>query len=436
MKKDRALLEAQERGQDQLVQAVYRNTNLWIVFGVALIAVLRADSIAPAFPGLTQTLHLSSESVGLLISVFALPSVFLTPILGVMADRWGRKRVLVPALALFGLAGGACSLARSFDLLLALRFLQGVGAAPLSMLNITLIADLYAGDERTGPSRKATQLPGRSGRSGDERTTAMGYNAAFRSVGSTLFPILGGALATLGWYYPFALALLAIPVAIWVGLALKYPEPENHQGLGEYLGQAWRSLHDQEIVGLFVAGCVVFVTMFGAYLAYLPFLMEARFSASSPVIGLMMSGRSVVNALIASQLGRLTRLWSASTLLKVSFVLYALAFVMIPAAPSLWVMAAATLILGTAEGLYWPSSQALLGSLAPAEHRAGFMALNDTVLKLGQTLGPLLMGGAFGLWKTQGVFALAAALSLATALLLVALARPRGRRLAGERETL
>jgi ACDE family multidrug resistance protein len=387
----------------------------WIVFSVALIAVLRADSIAPAFPGLTQALHLSSESVGLLLSVFALPSVFLTPVLGVVADRWGRKRVLVPALALFGLAGGACSLARSFDLLLVLRFLQGVGAAPLSMLNITLIADLYTGDERT---------------------TAMGYNAALRSTGSTIFPILGGALATLGWYYPFALSLLAIPVAIWVGLALDHPRPENRQGLGQYLSQAWRSLHDREIVGLFVAGCVVFVTMFGAYLAYLPFLLEGTFGASSLAIGLMMSGRSIVNALIASQLGRLTRLLTASTLLKVSFVLYALAFVMIPVAPSLWMMAIATLILGTAEGLYWPSSQALLGSLAPAEHRAGFMSLNDTVLKLGQTLGPLLMGGAFGLWATQGVFALAAALSLATALLLVALAGPRGRRLAGKREAL
>ena len=77
----------------------------WIVFGVALIAVLRAYSIAPAFPGITQTLHLPSGSVGLLIAVFALPSVFLTPVLGVMADRWGRKHVLVPALALFGLAG-------------------------------------------------------------------------------------------------------------------------------------------------------------------------------------------------------------------------------------------------------------------------------------------------------------------------------------------
>lgn len=403
------------REQDQSVQAGYQNTNLWIVFGIALIAVLRADSIAPAFPDITETFRLSPRSVGLLITVFALPSVFLTPILGVMADRWGRKRVLIPSLALFGLAGGACFLARSFNVLLVLRFFQGVGAASLSMLNITLIADLYANDERT---------------------TAMGYNAAIRSVGSTVFPILGGVLATLGWTYPFALSLLAIPMGILVSLTLKNPEPKSRQRLGQYLNQAWRSLKNREVIAVFATGCIVFVTMYGAYLAYFPFLLDGTFGASPLVIGLMVSGRAIVNALIASQLGRMTRFFSEGTLLIASFVLYALVFVMIPLVPKLWVMAIVTLFLGTAEGLYWPSSQALLGNLAPIEHRAGFMALNDTVLKLGQTLGPLLMGGAFVLWGTKGVFHLAAAFSLATAVLLATLTGLHDSSFAGKRQRI
>ncbi len=111
-------------------------------------------------------------------------------------------------------------------------------------------------------------------------------------------------------------------------------------------------------------------------------------------------------------------------------------FVTIPLVPSLWVMAIVTLFLGTAEGLYWPSSHALLGSLAPIEHRAGFMALNDTALKLGQALGPLLMGGAFVLWGTEGVFYLAAALSLATAVLLATLTGLHDSASAGKRQRI
>ncbi len=397
--------EADERRPDQPRPPVYQDANLYIVFGVALMAVLRADSITPAFPDIRRTLHLSSESVGLLITVFALPSVLLTSALGILADRWGRKRILVPSLVLFGLAGGACSLARNFDLLLVLRFLQGIGAASLSMLNITLIADLYTGNDRTA---------------------AMGYNATVRSIGSTTFPILGGALAMLGWHYPFALSLLAIPVGGLALLALRNPEPRNHQGFGHYLGRTWRSLGHREVMGLFIAGCVVFITMFGAYLTYFPFLLKDTFGASALVIGLMVSGRSVVNALVASQLGRMSRIFAESTLLKASFVVYALVFAIIPVVSSMWVMVAVTILLGIAEGLYWPSNHALLGKLAPMEHRAGFMGINDTVLKLGQTLGPLLMGAVFGLWGIRGTFYIAAVLSLVTFVLVTVAVQLQG----------
>jgi len=399
-------LEVNESKPGKPKKPVYLDTNLQIVFGVALMAVLRADSITPAFPDIVRALHLSSQSVGLLITVFALPSVFLTPVLGILADRWGRKRILVPSLMLFGLAGGACSLVRDFDLLLMLRFLQGIGAASLSMLNITLIADLYTGDECTA---------------------AMGYNAAVRSVGSTVYPIIGGALAMLGWYYPFTLSLLAIPVGLFVLFALRNPEPGSDQGFGQYLSQTWRSLKSWNVVGLFAAGCVVFITMFGAYLTYFPFVLEDAFGTAPFVIGLMVSGRSVVNALIASQLGRMTSVCAESTLLKASFVLYALVFVMIPLASNLWAVVILTVILGTAEGLYWPSNHTLLGRLAPMEHRAGFMSINDMILKLGQTLGPLLMGAVFGVWGASGTFYAAAGFSLATFVLTAIMIETAGR---------
>jgi MFS family permease len=370
------------------------------------VAVLRADSITPAFPDIGQVFHLSSDHVGLLITVFALPSVFLAPVLGVLADRWGRKRILVPSLMLFGLAGGACSLARDLQLLLALRFLQGIGAASLSMLNVTLVADLCKGDACTA---------------------AMGYNATVRSVSSTLFPLIGGALATLGWYYPFALALLAIPVGLLVLLALENPEPRSDRDFWEYVGSAWLGLKNWQVAGLFTAGCVVFVTMFGGYLTYFPFLLAGSFGTSAVTIGLLVSGRSVVNAVMASQLGRMTKLCSASTLLKASFVLYALAFVVIPLVRRLWMMVIVTVLLGMAEGLYWPSNHSLLGQLAPLEHRAGFMAINDMVLKVGQTLGPLLMGAVFGLWGIGGVFRVAAALSSVTFVLTTVVVRPQWR---------
>ena len=65
---------------------VYQNKNLQITFAVSLMAVLGVSSITPAFPRIAQALNISPQSVGLLITVFTLPSVILGPFLGVLAN--------------------------------------------------------------------------------------------------------------------------------------------------------------------------------------------------------------------------------------------------------------------------------------------------------------------------------------------------------------
>ncbi|HUW96094.1 MAG TPA: MFS transporter, partial [Anaerolineae bacterium] len=173
--------------------AVYRDTNLQIIFGVTLMAVLGVSSITPAFPRIVEELNITPQAVGSLITVFTLPGVFLTAVLGILADQFGRKRILVPALLIFATAGSACAFARDFELLLLLRFLQGVGAAGLGAINLTIIGDLYTGQERT---------------------EAMGCNSSVLSVGTASYPAIGGILATVGWFYPFLLPLAAIPVTL------------------------------------------------------------------------------------------------------------------------------------------------------------------------------------------------------------------------------
>lgn len=366
---------------------LYRDPNLLIVFGVTLMAVMGVASVTPAFPRIGRAFNLSSRAVANLITVFTLPGVFLTPVLGVLADRWGRVRILFPSLIVFGLAGGACSLTREFDLLLALRFVQGIGAAALSVLYITLIGDLY---------------------SGQERTTAMGYNASVLSVGTAGYPAIGGALATLGWHYPFALSVLAIPLGIAVLFTLENPEPRQDQGLRTYLFAAWESIRDPQAVGLFGLSLLTFLIIYGAYLTYLPFLMEEAFQSSPFVIGVTMSAMSLATAATSSLLGRLVNVWSEKTLLQVSCIFYALALLAIPRFPSVWSLWIPVILLGIAQGLSIPNLQTLMAGLAPIEHRGAFMAVNGVSLRLGQTLGPPMMGAVFGVWGVRGAFYAAA----------------------------
>lgn len=200
----------------------------------------------------------------------------MTPVLGVLADRHGRKKILVPSLMLFGIAGGACAFAPNFNILLFLRLLQGIGAASLGSLNATIIGDLY---------------------SGEECTTALGYNASILSIGVAGYPVIGGALALVGWHYPFILPVFAIPIGLVVLFSLKSPEPRNEQSLREYLENALQSMENREVIVLSVGSIVTFIILYGSYLTYFPLLIGATFGSSTFVIGLIMSSVALTTAL-------------------------------------------------------------------------------------------------------------------------------------------
>jgi ACDE family multidrug resistance protein len=393
---------ATETKRDEGVSRVYKDRNLHVLWGVTLMAVLGTSSITPAFPTIVRELGVSSGQVGLLITVFTLPGIVMTPLLGVLSDRYGRKKILVPALLLFGIAGGACAFARDFNVLLALRFFQGMGAAALGTLNVTVIGDIY---------------------DGRERSSALGYNSSVLSAGTASYPAIGGLLATFGWFYPFALPLAAIPIAIVVLFSLHNPEPRNDDRLGDYFGSVWENLHDREVFGLIGASLLTFIVLFGPQISYLPILMNARFDAPSYVIGAVLSSASVTTALTSTQLGRLTRRFSEKGLLKVAFVLYAIALIVVAFTPSLPLLVLPAVLFGVAQGINLPNVFSLLNAHAPTENRGAFMATNGMSLRAGQTIGPLFMASAAGTLGLTGAYLTAAGLALFAFLLVLALVR-------------
>jgi MFS family permease len=362
---------------------VYQELNFQIVCAVTLIAVLGVSSVTPAFPKLATVLNINPKDLGLLVTVFTLPAFILGPIIGVVADRWGRKKILIPSLFLFAIAGTACAFARDFNLLLFLRLLQGIGAASLLSLSITLIGDLYTEDRRT---------------------TAMGYSASISSVGTATYPIIGGALATMGWYYPFILPIFAIPIGLLVLFVLKNPEPRGDRNLQEYLRNAVKVLQNRQLFGLFIASAANFVFLYGAYVTYLPQLINDTFKAPPTVIGLLLSSVSVAITITSAQLGRLARRFPATNLISASYILYALAMLIVPFVPNIWLLLIPSTIFGIGLGIGFPSIQTLLADLAPREYLATIISVNGTFFGLGQTLGPLLMGYAFSFCGINSVF--------------------------------
>ena len=80
------------------------------------MAVMGVASISPAFPRVIKAFDIEPHKIAWLITVFTVPGVVLTPITGILADRLGRKKVLIPSLFLFAIAGTACGFAKNFEI--------------------------------------------------------------------------------------------------------------------------------------------------------------------------------------------------------------------------------------------------------------------------------------------------------------------------------
>jgi len=380
-----------DKEEKKYKKKIYLDTNLQIIFGITLTYIMGVSSITPAFPKIVKELNISARDVGLLIAVFSFPGILLTPFLGVIADRWGRKRIIIPSLMLFGIAGGLCFFVRDFKLLLILRLIQGAGAASLGSLTVTIIGDLY--------SRK-------------ELVAAMGYNSSVRSIGSASYPAIGGALAMMGWHYPFILPVIAIPIGFLVLFNLKTPEPENEVHIREHLNIVWKKLGNRQVIGLLVISIIIFVMLFGSYMTCFPLLLGNSFGLSSLIIGLIMAGVSLIAAFTSSQLSKIIKLFSKKTILKISFILYALALSIIPLISRPWLFFIPVIIFGVAHGMNIPVIQALFSEAAPLKYRATFMSVSGMTFRVGQTLGPLLMGIVISIWGIGGAFYAGAGLSI------------------------
>lgn len=381
-----------------------RDKNLRIVFGVTMMVVLGVASVAPAFPKLIAAFaDVTQENIGLVVTLFTLPGALLTPVMGVLADRYGRKQVLAPSLALFGLAGLACAFAPSYDSLLWLRVVQGFGAAALGALNVTIIGDLY---------------PGRT------RTLAMGLNAGVISVSVAFYPLVGGLLGELSWRLPFMLPVLALPLA-WLVLAkLETPTPDTRrEGLKHYLRSTWAGIQDRRVLGIFLATFTAFVVVYGPFLTYMPVHLSEAFKGGPSVIGAIMASAALVTAIVAAQLGKLAQRYGEKRLLLISFPFYALGSAGMAWMPGPYWFFFPVLFLGLAQGLSLPGSTSLLAELAPMEKRGAFMAVNGTVLRLGQTASPIAMAFAFSIGGMNGVFYAGAAIAVVVGLLLPRLMR-------------
>lgn len=118
-----------------------------ISLGVATI-IVDSTIVNVAIPSIVADLGITSTRVQWVQESYTLVFAALLLAFGTLADRWGRRRMLVVGIALFALSSVAASLAATGDLLIASRVVQGVGGAMVLPSTLSLINATFRGKER------------------------------------------------------------------------------------------------------------------------------------------------------------------------------------------------------------------------------------------------------------------------------------------------
>jgi DHA1 family tetracycline resistance protein-like MFS transporter len=344
---------------------------LWPLLAAGFVTAFGAHAIAATLGRYAAGRHASLLQLGLLLALYDGAEVFLKPAFGALADRIGPRPVLLGGLVAFAAASAAFVAAGNPDALAATRLAQGAAAAAFSPAASTLVA-------RLSPTRQQGRWFGSYG--------------AWKGLGYTLGPLLGGALIALGGFaLLFAtLAALALAVAAWAAAAVPASPPlpkarETLLGLARRLSQP---AFVQPTIALAAATAALsvgvgFLPVRGAAAGLGPLATGAAVSllAASAALIQPRAGRAYDTGRLPGPLGTGIGLGLAAA----GFTVAALF-----AGPAALVLAAVAIGAGT--GIVTPLGFAALAAVAPAGRLGQTMGAAEVGRELGDAGGPLLTG--------------------------------------------
>jgi MFS family permease len=359
-----------------------KDANLQIVLGVAFMAVTGGGLVAPLLPSLIDPLGATKESIGLLLSIFTLFVVIFTPVLGGLSDKVGRKKVLVPAILLYGVAGMTIAFTTNFTFILILRALQGLAVAGMASLAITIIGDLYEGKERI---------------------QAVGYRSSAHSISFAVSPFAAGAVASLGLFYPFLLYALSIPLGIFAFVKLRLPHIKNEHTFVEYLQAIYLVLKNKKTLSVFYSSFHIFIILY-VLLIFIPILLSEKYNFSPFYIGIYLSIFFIVAAIVSSYVGKFMHRCREQILIIGGFSVAGLSMLLVPFIDSHIALILVLALWAVGYGVAFPVIYTLATVLTPPHLRAGVVSGVLTTTYLGATASPIIFTAVLKLSNLNTVF--------------------------------
>ncbi|MGF1666605.1 MAG: MFS transporter [Acidimicrobiia bacterium] len=341
-----------------------------------MIVMLGQGIVAPVLPLFAETFNVGLVAIGATMSAFALARMVLNTPLGLASDRVGRKQLLVggPLVVAVGMVGSG--LAPSIGVLIAWRFVAGVGLAMYMTGAMAFLADIAT------PDRRARFL---------------GTNQAALQLGVSVGPAIGGLMAELyGLRTPFWVVTgFAMTAAAYSALRLPETLKVREPGVstkGRNRGAVKVLFRSRAYTSILLVVMIIFLTRGTARASLLPLQGSSEFGLGAGEIGLILSGMEAINLLTLPLTASLADRFNRRFLIIPALVGMTIALSVFAAGNTLtWFLVAAGL-QAIATSIAGPAPADFAADTAPAEARGLAFGIYRPAGDFGLFIGPLVLG--------------------------------------------
>ena len=378
-----------------------KNDKQWAIISLAsvpLIMTLGNSMLIPILPVMEKKLEISTLQSSYIITMYSVVAIFFIPLAGYLSDRFGRKKVLIPALIITGIGGlisglAAWKMTNAFALILVGRILQGIGASGAMPIVLPLVGDMFHRDE--------------------EASATLGIIETSNTVGKVLSPILGAGLTAIIWFLPF----FSIPIFCLISLILIiFLIKEDRDEEVPFTFKKYTALikdvfaqHARWLIAVFIIGALLMFILFG-FLFYLSTILEDTFHIKGIKKGLLLAipllALSVASYVTGKKIKDNLRVMKWVTF--VGILLSGGAVAVISFMTHFIYLLFIFLICGTGIGMALPCLDSLITKSIEETIRGAIMAMYSSMRFIGVAAGPPVVA----LLMKQNIFWLVALLSV------------------------